>query len=192
MTADSITNEAEQDPVAVALADPHVECRMIAAARVFLGRRDIALTSIQKQEEATEIVSKVRVEAWKQRKSYDANRDVVAWLIGFIFNVVRDHVRKHARNPIGPPPDIPSFEECVIDSGQSASDIVENKETVERLLGQLSSQDRRIIEMRIFEDLTFAEIAERLEMNENAARIRCYRILKRLRELGDDSREVQS
>jgi len=54
------------------------------------------------------------------------------------------------------------------------------------LLATLPEQCRRLVQLRIDEDLSFAEIGELLDMKENSARARYADCLARLRRLGGD------
>ena len=56
-------------------------------------------------------------------------------------------------------------------------------ELVRQALDQLPDQDREILHLRYFDELTFGEAAEVLDLTENAATQRCLRALRRLREL---------
>ncbi len=191
MTADSRAMAAECDPVAAALSDPCVRNRLLTAARAYLGR-STNLTVAQCSAEAEEVVSIATVEAWKKRETYDPSRDVAAWLVGFIGNIVRNYNRKHRRQPTGPPPDAPALEDLAVDLGRPVAEAVADREYLDHLLAQLSPDDREIFLLKRTEDPTFAERAARLGSNENALRIRYFRIRQRLRQLAEQDGEVQS
>lgn len=186
MTADTRVLAAESDPVSAALADPVVHERLLAAARAFLGPR---LSAVRRAAEAEEIVSKARVEAFKRRADFDPTRDAVRWLVGFVVNCTRDHVKKYTRTPTGPPPDTPELEDLAVDLGRPAEDTVANRELVNAILAQLSDDDRELLQLKYFDGLTFGEIAARRGTNEDAVRVRHFRIRQRLRE---QRGEVQS
>ena len=192
MAADARVIATESDPVTAALADPVVNGRLLAAARAFLGRRADTLSATRRSAEAEEIVSKACAEALKRRADFDPTRDVVTWLVGFVRNVTRDHARKHARIPTGPPPDAPALEDLAVDLGRPVSDVVANKEFADNVYAQLAPDDRELLQLRYVNDLTCAEIASSRGTNENAVRVRCHRIIQRLRQQHAASGEVQS
>jgi RNA polymerase sigma-70 factor (ECF subfamily) len=183
MPADARATAAESDPVTAALADDVVCGRLTAAARAFLVRRPNPFSEAQHAAEAEEIVSKARLEALKRRYCYDPSRDVVAWLVGFVVNVAKDHVKKHVRTTAGPPPGGPALDDLAVDLGRPVSDAVADREFVDRLLGRLPDGDREVIRQKYTDDLTFAQIAEALGSNENAIRVRHHRIIQRLRDM---------
>lgn len=192
MTADSKTSEDGKDPITIALEDGDVRDRLFKAARASLSQCAHFLSATQIRAEAEEIVSRTIKEVLRRRHIYDADSDIVAWMVGFIFNVARDYARKRARTPTGPPPEALQLEDLAVDMGCPVSDELENREYVERLLAQLTANERCLIEMKYREDLTFAEIAAQMQMNENAIRVRHHRILMRLRQLAGKPGEVQS
>lgn len=184
---------AASDPVAVALADPAVNGRLVRAARAFLGRQVYPFPAGQRAAEAEDIVSTVRVEALRRRKDFDPARgDVVAWLVGFVANVTSDHVRRHTGCPAGPPPTAPGLEDLAADLGRPVVDTVDDQDFVDRLLAQLSPDDRELIRLRYNEDLTFVEIADRRGTSANTLRQRHYRIIRSLQQLCGIGGEVQS
>jgi RNA polymerase sigma-70 factor (ECF subfamily) len=192
MTADSKTCDDGNDPITIALKDGDVRERLFKAARTSLCRYSQLSSPTQINAEAEEIVSGTIKEVLRRRSSYDADSDLVAWMVGFTFNVARDYVRKNARTPTGPPPGALQLEDLAVDMGCPVGDELEKREYVDRLLTQLTANERRLIEMKYRDEMTFAEIAEQMQMNENAVRVRHHRIMLRLRQLAGDSGEVQS
>lgn len=181
---------AGSDPVSVALSDPGVTAQLLTAARAFLGRGPSS--AVRRTAEAEEIVSVAQIEALKRRADFDPTRDVVNWLVGFVRNVTRDHVRKRARTPTGPPPDAPKLEDLAVDLGCPVEDATADRELARRVLEPLSADDRELLELKYFDGLTFAEIAARRGMNENAVRLRHFRLRQRLREQYGHGGEVRS
>ncbi len=51
------------------------------------------------------------------------------------------------------------------------------------LLEQLPPTDRDIVRMKYWDELTCAEIGQRLDMQENAVRVRLYRAIQRLKQV---------
>lgn len=57
------------------------------------------------------------------------------------------------------------------------------QENFERAVSRLDEQDRRIVEMRHFEELTNQEVARVLELSEPEASMRYLRAMRKLREM---------
>src|SRR5271165_5235075 len=96
---------AADDPVAVALNEPAVRTRLWNAARAFLGKRAAELSPTQRTAEAEVIAQEAAARAWKRRNQFDASRDIVKWLVGFVVNVAREFAKKRCRDTAGPPED---------------------------------------------------------------------------------------
>lgn len=191
MTTHPRTAAEPSDPVDAALADDEVRRRLTAAARAFLSRRARQTTATQIDHDVEDVLHNVCVEVLKKKHEYDPSRDVTAWIIGFVLNVTRDHVRKKARDPA------PACEPCRLDSlaadlGRKSTDAADDRDQAAAILARLPEADRTLLEMRYTEALTFAEIAKRLGCEENAARVRHHRIVSRLRESGGAPGEVRS
>jgi RNA polymerase sigma-70 factor (ECF subfamily) len=78
------------------------------------------------------------------------------------------------------------------DTGTSPSqDAVrdEERQRVRTVLARLEGPDRTVLELRYFERLSLAEIADRLSISASAAKLRHLRALKRFRSLLEDTAE---
>ncbi len=58
-----------------------------------------------------------------------------------------------------------------------------NKKRLFECIAKLKEEDVQLIEMRYFERRPFKEIAEILEVTENNAKVRCFRVLEKLKKL---------
>lgn len=170
-------------PVAVALKDTAIRLRLENAARAFFGRRAAELSSAQRAAEAEVIVQEVAARAWKQRDRFDASRDVVKWLIGFIVHVAQEVAKRRRRDATGPPEDGLGLEALAVDPSRPVDDAVTDKLLADHLLRQLPPTDRQIVEMKYWDEMTCAEIGQRLAMQENAVRIRLYRAIQKLKQM---------
>jgi len=172
---------AENHPVAVALKDPAIQTRLWNAARAFLGRRSSELSPTQRTAEAEAIAQEAACRAWKRRDQFDASRDVVKWLVGFVINVAREFAKKRSHDTTGPPEDSTDLEALAVDPSRPLDDAIADKLLVDHLLAQLPPLDRQIVQMKYCEEMTCAEIGQRIGMNENAVRIRVYRAILKLK-----------
>lgn len=116
-----------------------------------------------------------------------------AWLYGIARDCLIEAWRKQTRQKCDVHRDMPMPEHSsiqlglgIVSPGTSPSDKVAHEELVQRVrevMEQLSDNDREILAMRHFDNLTFAEAATLLSITENAASVRYVRALKRLRKL---------
>jgi RNA polymerase sigma-70 factor (ECF subfamily) len=174
---------ASDHPVAVALKDATVQLRLANAARTLLGKRAAELSPTQRTAEAEVIVQEAAMRAWKHRDRFDASRDVVKWLIGYLVNVARECAKKRRHEATSPPEDGPGLEEMAVDPSRPVDDTTIDKLLARHLLGQLPPTDRQIVEMKYWDEMTCAEIGQRLDMQDNAVRIRLYRAIHKLKQM---------
>jgi RNA polymerase sigma-70 factor, ECF subfamily len=172
---------AAEDPVAIALNDPTIRTRLWNAARAFIGKRGAELSPTQRAAEAEVITQEAAARAWKHRDRFDASRDIVKWLVGFVINVAREFAKKRSRDTTGAPGDDPDLEPMAVDPSRPLDDAIADKLLVDHLLAQLPQLDRQVVLMKYFEEMTCAEIGQRIGMNENAVRIRVYRAILKLK-----------
>lgn len=183
---------AADDPVAAALKDPAVRTRLWNAARAFLGKRGAGLPPTQRTAEAEVIIQEAATRAWKHRDRYDASKDVVKWLVGFVINVARESAKKRAHDTAGPAQDNSVLEALAVDPSRPVDDALADKLLVRHLLERLPPIEQDIVRMKYCEERTYAEIGQRLGMNENAVRVRAFRAIEKLKHVCGVTGEGQS
>ena len=63
---------------------------------------------------------------------------------------------------------------------------IETNQRIIRLLAKLPMEQRLVVELKIFQSLTFDEIALMQEISENTAKTRFYTALKKLKDIAED------
>jgi len=174
---------AADDPVAVALKDPTIRTRLQNFARALLGKRAAELSPTQRQAEVEVILQEAVMRAWKHRDRFDVSKDVVKWINGFIINVARELAKKRCHDPTSPPQEGPGLESLAVDPSRSVEDAVLDTQFASDLLERLPPTDRDIVRMKYWEDLTCAEIGQRIGMQENAVRVRLHRAIQKLKQV---------
>lgn len=141
------------------------------------------------REAAEDVTSDVFMKALRSFDWYDASRaSPRTWLLRIARNAVTDHLRALKRRgslhvSLDRIPDlvanVPSAEERVI-----------KQERIQRLLNgsqMLGKADQDILSLRYGSGLQNAEIAEHLDISNNAVAVRLHRALKRLKDVVQDS-----
>ncbi len=139
------------------------------------------------REAAEDVTSEVFMKALRSLHRYDENRAAPrTWLLRIAKNAVTDHLRALKRRgslhvSLDRIPDlvadIPSQEERVV-----------KQERIQRLLNgsqTLRKADQEILSLRYGTGLDNAEIAEHLDISNNAVAVRLHRALKRLKSAVD-------
>jgi RNA polymerase sigma-70 factor (ECF subfamily) len=191
MTQDVSVPLAGDGPVAVALNDPAVRTRLTNAARAFLGRQAEGRSPAQWTAEAEAIVQEAAFRAWSRRERFDESKDIVKWLVGFVINVSREHVKRPPHSATSTPEETHELEALAVDPSQPVEDVIADKLLVEQLLSRLPELDRQVVVMKHYEEMTCAEIGGRIGMGENAVRVRVYRAILRLKSMCGLREEAQ-
>jgi RNA polymerase sigma factor (sigma-70 family) len=166
----SLVRAAATDPSAFGeLYSRHVE----SVYRWFRRRLDWA---------AADLTAETFARAWLARGRFRDERggSALPWLLGIAANVLADTVRRdrietRARERLGLPLDLAG------EDGYAAVDErLSPRLGLERCLGSLPEHERSALELRVLDELSYAQVAKRLSIRPAAARLRVSRALRRL------------
>jgi len=127
------------------------------------------------KEVAEDIVSLVFTKAWQKIDQFKEG-NFAAWLYKIARNTIVDYYRQEKGNV--------NIDDCWdLSDGHDFLAKVDTDLHLERLkevFTTLNSRDRDILIMRFWQELSFAEIAERLDKKEGAVKMACGRALSHL------------
>ncbi len=115
----------------------------------------------------------------RARGRFDRAARFRPWLFAIATNAARDFLRRGRVEQLTPDGELPPVEQS---SGAPDRDLAMEK-AIHRALEQLPENQRLAIVMHRFQNLSFAEIAEALDLSESAVKVRAHRGYKRLRQL---------
>ncbi len=132
-------------------------------------------------QQADDLLEEVWVRAFRSRDRYDDRRPAPAWLYGIARNVLLGNFRSHhsisaagaGRRDLGEP-----------DAWDAVDDRLDARRTVSGLtdaLAALSDEDREVLFLAAWEQLTPAEVAVVLDIPQGTARSRLHRARTQLR-----------
>jgi RNA polymerase sigma-70 factor (ECF subfamily) len=138
----------------------------------------VAMTITHADHLAQEAVQETFIRAWKSAATYDPERDLGPWLLTIARYTAVDLVRRELRPTRG-------GHEAEQDAVVEAPDLdgAWMSWAVQEALRQLTDHEREIIRLSFFDDLTHAQIAERLELPLGTVKSRSHRAHRRLAEL---------
>lgn len=128
---------------------------------------------------AGDICSQVFLKAMERLYSYEYKGvPFSAWLYRIASNEVAQHYRKASKNRVV------SINEAQL--GDMAEDMDEpshlpDPQALVPVLDTLKEEELQLIELRYFEGLPYREIAEIMDITENNAKVKAFRILNRLK-----------
>ena len=135
---------------------------------------------------ATDLTAETFAAAWQSRRRFRADRadSVAPWLYGIALNQYRSYQRLNrvestARARLGMQETYASAIE--IDDADDRLSAQGARLELRTALGDLNADQRQALELRVIEDLRFAEIAERMSTTEPTARMRVMRALRAMR-----------
>lgn len=135
---------------------------------------------LEHREEAEDTVQEVFIRLWNNREKLDEYRSVEALAMVTTKNLCLDRVRSR-KYPFENFEDHRNFLENI--PGEQAPDHSEVIGKIRKIMEGLPETQRIIMHLRDIEGYEFSQIAEVVEMNENAIRVALSRARKRTRDL---------
>lgn len=131
---------------------------------------------------ASDLTAETFARAWLSRRRFrdECDGSALPWLLGIAANVLADTVRRNrietrARERLGLPLDLARE-----DGYAEVEERLSPRLTLERSLGSLPEHERQALELRVVDELPYAQVAKRLSIRPAAARLRVSRALRRL------------
>ena len=142
------------------------------------------LRIVRDAEDAKDISQAVFLKAFEGLSGFMMASSFKTWLYRIAMNSVKDHLRKRKWTVMGPfPEDRPDPAKSPIERMEAASDLKQLRAAVARL----PEKQRLTLQLRIYEEMDYREIARVLGGTAGAARANFFKATKTLREhLGRD------
>lgn len=135
---------------------------------------------LEDREEAEDMVQEVFIKLWNRRDKLDEYRSVEALAMVTTRNLCLDKLKR--RKIIIER--MENLKDEMTDSQQDQkTDLSDIVHKIHQIIQTLPEQQQSIIQLRDIEGYDFEEIAELLDMNENAVRVNLSRARKKIREL---------
>ena len=126
---------------------------------------------------AEDLTSEAFLKAIKTGDTFGGKCSVKVWLCQIAKNTYYDYLRKHSKIT-ELPADLPSesdFEVVLLDKAEALK--------IHKLLHRLDEPYKEVFSLRVFSELSFAEIGEVFEKTESWARVTFHRAKTRIKEL---------
>jgi RNA polymerase sigma factor (sigma-70 family) len=134
---------------------------------------------------AADLTAETFARAWLRRRGFRDEHDgwALPWLLGIAHNVLRESARRdrietRARERLGLPLDL--AEE---DGYAAVEERLSPRRALAAALDELPDHERDAVELRVIGELPYREVARRLSIRPEAARLRVSRALRRLAQL---------
>ena len=136
---------------------------------------------LRRPDDAADVVQTVFLRVIERLDEYDPKYRFFSWLYRIAVNEALDVLRRNRREaPLDDDIDIPD-----VPGGDPESILarVQESEHLRRCMLRLSTNDRIVLTLRHFSDLSYEEIARVLELDEKTVKSRIFEARKRLRAL---------
>ncbi len=140
----------------------------------------VARRYLKNDADAADVAQQTFVRAYRALDGFRGAASVRSWLYRIAINLALNHMRDHAREQ---PEEI---DEHRLHIGATGAQRIIDGEDAARLraaIGELPPKQRMVLELRIFDELSFKEVAELADCTENAAKVNFHYAVKRLKEI---------
>lgn len=131
------------------------------------------------REETDEVFQKVFLKFHHSRKNYDRQYPVMQWLYVIAKTTLLDHFRAQSKQVKVDESPIEEINPNLLSQNAPAQTLSLERDI--EILQSLSKEQRQAIEMRVFDELSYEQIAEKLNRSQDNVRQLISRALKKLR-----------
>jgi RNA polymerase sigma-70 factor (ECF subfamily) len=141
---------------------------------------------VRSDADASDVTQQAFVRAFRGLVAFRGAASVRSWLYRIAINCSLSWLRDHKREQ---PAEID--EEQLVEPPAAPSRISDGEDGVRlrAAIAQLPPKQKLVLELRVFDDLSFKEVAELADCSENTAKVNFHYAVKRLRDIlgGDDA-----
>ena len=131
------------------------------------------------RDEAEDVLQRVFYEVWRNRDRYDPTRSLEAWVLGIARKRAIDLLRRRHANVVP----IDELREIAGDDGRELAERYARASEVRAALERLPKEQREVLTLAYFGDLTQTEISDRLGVPLGTVKARTFRGLRRLADI---------
>lgn len=147
----------------------------------------VAYYILESEAEAQDAVQDLFVKLWRKRDFLGAVNNPLALGLTMIKNLCLDRVRSASRSrTVHPDPELMA---SVTATDEALDEGLINRENLERIrecMARLPEKQREVLEMRIFENMPYSEIALRTGLSEINVRVKLSEARKKLKRMTSD------
>lgn len=140
---------------------------------------------VKRDADAADVTQQVFVRAFKGLATFRGASTVRSWLYRIAINCSLSWIRDHRRDDASELTE-DSLTELPVAPGRIAGD--QEGVRLRAAIAQLPPKQRMTLELRVFDELSFKEVAELAECSENTAKVNFHYAVKKLRDILGDKR----
>lgn len=140
----------------------------------------LARRYVKNDADASDVAQQTFVRAFRGLGGFRGAASVRSWLYRIAINLSLNHVRDRARIE---PQEIPEARLTAAPTGPQRIIADEDAARLRAAIAELPTKQKMVLELRVFDELSFREVAELADCTENAAKVNFHYAVKRLKEL---------
>ncbi len=135
---------------------------------------------VKREADASDVSQQAFVRAFKGLHAFRGSASVRSWIYRIAINCALSWLRDHRREE---PTEI--AEDALVDSNPAPTNLIvgEDGKRLRAAIAQLPPKQKMVLELRVFDDLSFKEVAELADCTENTAKVNFHYAVKRLRDI---------
>jgi RNA polymerase sigma-70 factor (ECF subfamily) len=149
----------------------------------------VALRYLRNEADAKDVTQRAFVRAYGALHKFRGSSSFRTWLYRIAINLSLNHIRDNRRERPG---EIPDDALTVDATGPERLIASARSRMLRNAIDRLPPKQRMVLELRIYDELSFREVAELASCTENAAKVNFHHAVKRLKqEMRRDVEEQQ-
>ena len=135
---------------------------------------------LRNDADSSDVTQQVFVRAFKGLLSFRGQSSVRSWLYRIAINCSLSWIRDHRHEMAS------EIAEDALTEAHPGPDLIAGDQDSARLrtaIAQLPPKQKLVLELRVFDDLSFREVAELADCSENTAKVNFHYAVKRLRDI---------
>lgn len=140
----------------------------------------LCLRYVRDHDAASDLAQRTFIKALEKMDELRDAQIFRSWLYRIGANLALNHLRDNARFVDDEPP---AGEEPAVPQAETQLEAAEDALAVRRAVAELPTKQRMTLELRVYEELPFKDIAVALEISEGAAKVNFHYAVRRLRVL---------
>ena len=147
----------------------------------------VAYYILESEAEAQDAVQDLFVKLWKRKDSFGTINNPLALGLTMIKNICLDRVRSASRSrTIHPDPELLSSVTAPDETLDEGLINRENLKMIRECMARLPEKQRKVLEMRVFENMSYPQIAQLTGLSEINVRVKLSEARKKLKRMTSD------
>src|SRR5436190_3671487 len=147
----------------------------------------LCLRYVRDHDAASDLAQRTLIKALEKMDELREPGIFKSWLYRIGANLALNHLRDNARFVAEETPAGPEHEPAALEA-DARLEAAEDAAALRRAVATLPTKQRMTLELRVFEEMSFRDVAEALETTEGAAKVNFHYAVKRLRGLLEKAR----